>query len=751
MSSAASTSATRTAMMAGLTAVCMIAQQVGGKATRDALFLSSFDVAELPKVVAAGAVLSIAAVLLMGRALARSGPARLVPMAFLLSAGVFVVEWVAQAEAPGPVAIGLYLHMAVFGSIVISGFWSVVNERFDPHTAKQQIARVAAGATLGGVVGGVVAERVSTLYGVEQMLLVLAGINAVCGLGVYWVGRGTPSRAVSDDVSVSAIRILSRSSYLKNTAMVVLLLAIVTALLDYALKASAQAHVQDAQGLVSFFAVFYTVTGLGAFFVQASLSRRLLQKLGLGGTIALLPITVLVLGALGVVVSRLWTVVLLRGVGAVLSNSVFRSGYELLFTPVPPEQKRSAKALIDVGFERFGDAVGSGLIMGLLLFAPAAPVKAVLVAALVAALAALIIVNQLHRGYVAQLAASLRTGSVKLDSTEVVDATTRRTLAETTMALDRDKLLRQIHELRDKRADATTLREGETEGEPATVEVAADAEAAIERIRDLNVEDAQLVRQAIARGPVDRRVVPHLVMLLDQRAVRRDAERALRRAAPRHVGQLIDGLLDSELPLRVRTRLPRIIRLAADARAASGLMAGLADLRFEVRYRCGRALAHLVHSHPELGFDKGTVFAAALREVEVGRRVWESQRLLGEEDGDDEDANPLGEVIAERVNRSLEHVFTILSLTLDKDTLKLSLMALSSDDQNLRGTALEYLENILPDKIRKGLWPYVAEEPRKKPSARPREEIVDELLRSMDSLQIDRKRLLKKDASNNNG
>lgn len=733
-------------MMAGLTAVCMIAQQVGGKATRDALFLSSFDVAELPKVVAAGAVLSIAAVLLMGRALARTGPARLVPLAFLLSAGLFVVEWVAQAGAPGPVAIGLYLHMGVFGSIVISGFWSVVNERFDPHTAKLQIARVAAGATLGGVVGGVVADRVSHLFGVQHMLLVLAGINTVCAVGVYWVGRGTPPRvAAADEVSSSAIRILLKSAYLKNTATVVLLLAIMTALLDYALKATAQGQMQDPHELVSFFAIFYTVTGFGAFLVQTLLSRRLLQKIGLGGTIALLPITVILLSSVGIVAGRLWSVVLLRGMSAVMSNSLFRSGYELLFTPVPPKQKRSAKALIDVGFERFGDAVGSGLIMVLLMFAPAGPVQVVLIAALVAAVAALFVVNQLHRGYVAQLAASLRTGSVQLDSAEIVDATTRRTLAETTMALDRDKLLREIHELRDQRAAAVTLKEGEASDESATIEVAADAEATLERIADLNVADAQVVRQAIGRGAVDRRIVPYLITLLDQRPVRRDVERALRRAAPRHVGQLIDALLDSELPLRTRARLPRIIRLAADERAASGLMAGLRDLRFEVRYRCGRALAHLVHSHPELGFDKETVFAAALREVEVGRRVWESHRLLADEDGEEDEPNPLGEVLAERVNRSLEHVFTILSLTLDKDTLKLSLMALSSDDQNLRGTALEYLENILPDKIRKGLWPYVSEERRQKPKVRPRKEIVDDLLRSMDSLQIDRKQLLGKD------
>ena len=43
-----------------IAATTMIAQQVAGKATRDALFLSNFDVTNLPKVVIAAAIASMA-------------------------------------------------------------------------------------------------------------------------------------------------------------------------------------------------------------------------------------------------------------------------------------------------------------------------------------------------------------------------------------------------------------------------------------------------------------------------------------------------------------------------------------------------------------------------------------------------------------------------------------------------------------------------------------------------------------------
>ena len=74
--------------------------------------------------------------------------------------------------------------MAIFGAVLISGFWSVVNERFDPHTAKQTIARVAAAATLGGVLGGLAAGKIAEFAEVRGMLLVLAALH--CNLRTHY-------------------------------------------------------------------------------------------------------------------------------------------------------------------------------------------------------------------------------------------------------------------------------------------------------------------------------------------------------------------------------------------------------------------------------------------------------------------------------------------------------------------------------------------------------------------------------------
>src|SRR5262249_39917867 len=58
-----------------------------------------------------------------------------------------------------------------------------------------------------------------------------------------------------------------------------------------------------------------------------------------------------------------------------------------------------------------------------------------------------------------------------------------------------------------------------------------------------------------------------------------------------------------------------------------------------------------------------------------------------------------------RGHAGLQHVFTVLGLALPAEPLRIALHAVQTDDPELRGTALEYLESILPPDVRAQLWP----------------------------------------------
>jgi len=205
--------------------------------------------------------------------------------------------------------------------------------------------------------------------------------------------------------------------------------------------------------------------------------------------------------------------------------------------------------------------------------------------------------------------------------------------------------------------------------------------------------------------------------------------------ASKHVGALADALLDPYEDFAVRRRIPRVMAVCSSQRAADSLVLGLADIRFEVRFQCGRALAAIAAKHPQIRIAADGVFDVVQKEVAVSRPVWEGRRLLDRLE-DNEPATFVDDFIRSRANQSLAHVFTMLSLVLSPEPLQIALRGLHTGDENLRGTALEYLESVLPPAIRQPLWPFLEDHRPAGRTARPREEILADLVRSNQSIML---------------
>jgi HEAT repeat protein len=229
------------------------------------------------------------------------------------------------------------------------------------------------------------------------------------------------------------------------------------------------------------------------------------------------------------------------------------------------------------------------------------------------------------------------------------------------------------------------------------------ADSHLEGAADSPSSDAERIRKVLDRDvELDAKLVSDAIPLLARDDLFARVMGSLRRAAPRCTGQLVDALLDPSLDPVVRRRIPRVLRVTPTQRAADGLLAGLRDERFDLRYRCAQALVSIKEQNPAIAISREEAVRAALREIALGGRS----------------------------GRSLDHVFSILSLALEKEPLQIALRALRIGDPALRGTALEYLENILPSAVRKELWPHLGSPERLAPSGRSLEEMRDDLLRS---------------------
>ena len=111
---------------------------------------------------------------------------------------------------------------------------------------------------------------------------------------------------------------------------------------------------------------------------------------------------------------------------------------------------------------------------------------------------------------------------------------------------------------------------------------------------------------------------------------------------------------------------------------------------------------------------------------------------------DENESRHLGRLLEDRKDLSLEHVFRLLGLFLEREPLGIALQGLYTDDPHLRGTALEYLESVLPPRIRHRLWPFLEDRPSRKQQLRQAPELRSELLQSRQSIEINLESLRKK-------
>jgi hypothetical protein len=709
------------------------AQFIGGKATRDALFLASMDYTALPMMVIATSVFSIVLVALNSRAARSVSPSTLIPASFAISGVLFLVEWLLTYKASAPAAVIVYLHISGVGPVLGSGFWLISSERFDPRTAKQRFGQIAAAGTLGGLLSALLAERVAALFGVAAMLPVLAAFHFLSAWQVRRLavesqavigGPAAPEtfRNPTAAPSRSGLRVIAEAPYLRYLAALVLLGTTSAALLDYLFKVKAVETFGRGENLLRFFAAYYAATSLITFVVQMSSSRFMLERFGLASTTSTPSGALLAGGVVGLVNPGFGTIAVARGAESVFRGSLFRAGYELFYTPIPAAEKRAAKSIIDVAFDRLGDAVGGGMVRAALLLAPAAQYSTILSLAMACSAAAVLAASRLNRGYIETLEKSLLNRAVEVDLADMEDATSR-TLMLRTLGVSRTDFGLHVPDHPDPPARV---------GVPAIAAI--DPE--IQQIQALRSRDRERVVQVLrSEEGLSAVLVPHVIPLLAWHPVAADAVFALRKVAEERIGLLIDALIDPNQDFTIRRRLARVFSVCVSQRAADGLMLGLDDLRFEVRFQCGYSLAALLEKNPRVTIDSQRIFAVVMREVAVGRPVWESRRLLDELDVQDEKSF-VDEFVRDRAGQSLAHVFTLLSTVLPREPLLISFRSLYTDDQNLQGTALEYLEGVLPPPIRERLWPFLEDRRPMARSARPRDEILADLLRSNHSIML---------------
>lgn len=292
-------------------------------------------------------------------------------------------------------ARAFYIWLSVFNLLAISLAWSVLADVFDLAQGKRLFALMAAGASLGGLTGPILGTLLVRPIGHSGLLALSALLLTASGIAASQLhrwrdrqGKATVATTPRDTELGGSIfagaAAVWRSPYLLAISLFVVLLAVVSTFLYFEQARIVAATFKDKTQQTQVFGLIDTAVQSITIFLQVFLTGRIAERFGVRALLVAVPL-IMVLGflwlALAPVFAALAAVMIVRRVG---EYAFVRPGREMLYLPLPPEEKYKAKNFIDTVVYRGGDALGGWVKTALDAFAQQ-PAFVMIVGALIAA------------------------------------------------------------------------------------------------------------------------------------------------------------------------------------------------------------------------------------------------------------------------------------------------------------------------------------------------------------------------------
>jgi AAA family ATP:ADP antiporter len=277
-----------------------------------------------------------------------------------------------QTGQPWVSAAFFFFGRLLLGIFLISQFWTLANDIYDPRQAKRVFGFIGGGASLGGMTGSGLTRLLVERVGTENLILFSAGVLGLCFFIILEIQKRTREQLASGSFDVreeslgggEALAMLRGSRHLKLIALVIGFSALGAATLEQQLYMASAAEVAGKDAITSFLAEITFYISVIGFIIQIYFTARVYSLLGIGFALAVLPVS---LGATAVVIllnKALWASSMARVADSALRYSLDKTTRETLFLPLPAELKLKAKGFVDVVADRFiGKGLGSVVLL----------------------------------------------------------------------------------------------------------------------------------------------------------------------------------------------------------------------------------------------------------------------------------------------------------------------------------------------------------------------------------------------------
>jgi AAA family ATP:ADP antiporter len=321
--------------------------------------------------------ISTAVVALYGALVARFPLRLLVPATYGIFALTFLLFYALALTTNDRSLIdkSFYVWVSVFSLFHISVFWSFMSELFSKEQAGRLFGIIAAGASVGGLIGPSIPSFFSAYLGTDTLLLLASAMLLLPIPLIFYlqalktsdlgnqtpVARTTPNRIGGNPFA--GFTLFISNPYLLAIALFILLYTGISSFVYFELK-NLLVELNRAERTAIWaqmdLAVNVLSIGVGLF-----ATGRLVGRFGMPVTIALIPVMICA-GLIIVAISPfLGAVIALQVTRRAGNYAVTRPAREMLFTRVDRETRFKAKPVIDIVAYRGGDMVMAWAFTGL--------------------------------------------------------------------------------------------------------------------------------------------------------------------------------------------------------------------------------------------------------------------------------------------------------------------------------------------------------------------------------------------------
>jgi len=311
---------------------------------------------------------------------ARTALSRLLPGVFWFLLSNLLIFYFLVLLAPDNrwVAAAYFCWFSAANLILISVFWTFMADIFSAGQATRLYAFIAAGGSLGAIMGSIITTSFVEIVGMDGLLLIaIAGFLLVILLlhmlmrekqRLHERGFDAQNTTLDHNLPGNPFRgfeLLLKSAYMMGQAAFMLLMTWIATIL-YFLQTDliSQAYSAVERRTIAFADVDLFVNICSAAILILGLGR-VMRRFGVTASLVLSPV-IMVAACFGIIAApTLIMVQTARALQRISQYAIARPSREVLFTVIDQQSKYKAKNVIDTVVYRFGDLTAAWMQAGL--------------------------------------------------------------------------------------------------------------------------------------------------------------------------------------------------------------------------------------------------------------------------------------------------------------------------------------------------------------------------------------------------